>query len=224
MAISVKIATAQRNPTPATSNNITDPEDDVLTLNANLATCATTDLHPELDIDTMVRSSQTFVITLHENFDTTSYHMYLLMIEDGSDEYTVTLTGGLGVSLMNPTSQFWGDSGWGTFPLVEVGSMSGDTLTINIPTDALTITNSMDWNFVSMYTDPNTGILYVDGAPDSSLPGYCPGYELPDGNGDGLLDDDGSSIPGYEFMTLLLITSFTASGIIYVYTKKNRFK
>ncbi len=234
MTISIEIATAQPNPVPATSDNINDPQGDVIILSFSTLTCEETSLHDELDIDSVVRSGQTFTITLYELFSEiplSGGYLNVFMIEDGSDVYTAAYIDVLDmVTFVTDEGDNWDGSAWSTGMPASVGSVSGKTLTIQIPTAALTITNSMEWNFATYFTDPVTSVMYIDMAPDSELPGFCPGTTTPDddddGNGDASPDDDGdgSSIPGYEFMSLLLITSFTVSGIIYIYLKKNKFK
>ncbi len=232
MTISIEIATAQQNPIPATSDSINDPQGDVIILSFATLTCEETSLHDELDIDTVVRSGQTFTITLYELFTEiplSGGYLNVFMIEDGSDVYTAVYIDALDmVTFVTDEGDDWDGSAWSAGNSASVGSASGKILTITIPTAALTITNSMEWNFATYYTDPVTSVMYVDMAPDSELPVFCLGTTTPDDdddddwNGDG--DDDGSSIPGYEFMSLLLITSFTVSGIIYIYMKKNKFK
>ncbi len=235
MSISIEIATAQQNPITSTADSVNDPQGDVIIWNLATGTCEDTSLHDELDIDTMVRSGQTFTITLYEDFTEIPLaggYLNVFMIEDGSDIYSAAYIDVLGiVTFANDDSDSWDGSVWNGGMAASIGSVSGKTLTIEIPTAALTITSSMEWNFATYYKDPDTSVTYMDITPNSELD-FCSGYTPPDDTtpddttpDDTTPDDgDGNEIPGYEFISLLLITSFTVSGIIYIYMKKNKFK
>jgi hypothetical protein len=227
ITINLKKAISQPNPVTATADNVDDPQNDFVIFDSFEQTCESTSLHPELDIDTMVRTGQQIVVTFHEYLTLVTDYSHVLAIDNGTDTFWVAYWGyAYGVTLTWVAVGTWDGSGWGMGTPVEIGLLSADlkTLTVNIPSEAISLTGSMEWVFTYNFTDSTTNIVYMDITPNEKFADMCPNYDP--GNGNGGEDGDGGpldSIPGYKLSISMSISILTI-GIIYIYTKKNRIK
>lgn len=200
----------------STADDITDPAGDMIEIDGNAKTWKPTDLHTEIDIDTMIHSGQNFTITLHETVLTTSSYMYYFMIyediDDPSTIYTVMFYSTMSGFFSNPNGQYWTTSGWGSMPgAVTVGTISGDEFEIGIPSSALTLETSHNWLFMSMYNGANN-MSYMDICPDSLRSRFLGLFSGPSGD----------KISGYELPVLIGITAMFS--VIFVYMYKKRIK
>lgn len=201
----------------STADNITDPADDIVEVNGNEKTWKPTDLHTEVDIDTMIRSGQNFTITLHETVLTTENYRYSFSIyediDDSSTIYTVMFISTMSGYFVNPNGQYWTTSGWALtlYDVVTVGTISGDKFEISIPSSALALQTSHNWVFMSMYNGANN-MSYVDICPDSLRGALLEGISGPSGDG----------ISGYELPVLIGIIAMFSVVFVYIYKKRIR--
>ncbi|MFW9987560.1 MAG: hypothetical protein ACFFC3_02810 [Candidatus Odinarchaeota archaeon] len=213
IVINIKVGTTQTNPISATSDHYRDPKSDVVIYDNETKTSRATSLHPELDIDSMTRSGQVIVVTVYEHFDFSLGHTYFLKIEDGKDEYISTYSYDLDIVSLTKTGEgVWNGTEWTNGEPTNIGFLSGKTLTINIPSTALAMKSTMYWSFWYQYTDPETGVVYLDVAPEYELVELCPDY------------DPGQGIPGYELSIIILITSLFTIGLVILKTKVLKYK
>jgi len=200
----------------STADDITDPADDIIEVNGDEKTWKPTDLHTEIDIDTMVRSGQDFTITLHETVRTTSSYMYSFIIyediDDSSTIYTVTFYSTMSGFFINPEGLFWTTGGWSlSFSgAVTVGNISSDEFEISIPSSALALQTSHNWFFTSQYTGAANNMSYVDICPDSLRGELLEGFSGP----------SDEAISGYELPVLIGITTMFSVVFVYIYKKR----
>ena len=213
LIFSISLATIARSDLKlSTSDNITDPADDVIGVDMFNRKWKPTDLHSELDIDTMIRSDQDFTITFHATIQTGQYYQYGLAIyeEVGVDTYSVNFMYGNDGYLWGPEG-YWTSTGWGYSSLDEiiVGTISGDTVQISIPSEALTIQTSHNWGFMAAFVDESANTTYVDFCPDGLRNDMLEGFSGPS-----------STIAGYELPILIGFGAIFTIGLIYIYKKQ----
>lgn len=226
-------------PKKSTADNIDDPPNDVIAYNSTAETCNSTSLFAELDIDTMTRSGQQFIVTLFLPFRLNMGYDYILSIVDEGKTYVVYGTTE-DLVLAKPDMSYWNGTEFTTTGVpVIIGSISVNVMTADVPIDVVNITDSTTWTFAASYNDEeNSGYIYLDFCPDESSSVVC--REEDNGNGDGNGDDDVdddvddedkyrldvtfwdlvNSIPGYEMPLLILIVIVVSVGLIYKFRKK----
>lgn len=214
LIFSISLATFARSDLKlSTSDNITDSADDVIVVDATNRNWKPTDLHSELDINTMIRSDQNFTITFHETIQTGANYQYALGIFeefDDEDTYSVNFRSGNDGYLWGPDG-FWTSTGWGYTSLneISVGTISGNTVEISIPSDALTINTTHNWGFMAIFADQSANKTYADFCPDELRSDILEGYSGPS-----------STIAGYELPILIGFTTIFTFGLIYIYRKQ----
>ncbi|MFX1499506.1 MAG: hypothetical protein ACFFDH_00925 [Promethearchaeota archaeon] len=147
LIISISLGTVTRADLKlSTDDNITDPANDLIVIDYNTTSWEYTDLHTELDINTMIRINQNFTITFHSTIHTEVYYNYEFYIyeltESSETNYRVRLYGANTGYLEGPAG-YWTSTGWSfSNTPIRVGTISGDKVEIGIPSDALTLQSS----------------------------------------------------------------------------------
>lgn len=197
----------------STADNVNDPTNDMILVDYNENSWKSTTLHPELDIDTMIRSSQDFTITFHETISSEINYSYQLLIYERLEhagQYTVMFMSGNDGYLFDPAG-YWTTTGWSitSYDRVIVGTISSNKVEISIPGEALTIQSSHDWAFIAIYADYLVNNTYMDLCPNDIRDKMLEGFSGPS-----------SAIAGYELPILIGFTAIFTIGLIYIYRKQ----
>jgi len=195
----------------STSDTVNDPANDVIFVNNSAMTWDYATIHLELDIDTLTRLGQNFTITYHDNITIDIDYTYALAIYKtwGDVDYAVTFMSENGY-LYNGSNYHWNGTDWslGVGDAYSIGVISGNTVEISIPTQALLVDNSWNWYFQGIYQD--IGFSYVDGCPNEIVKILLEDYKGP------------SRIIGYELSIIIGIIIISTLGLIYRIKKGNK--
>ena len=200
----------------STADNVNDSANDVIVVNIIKKSWKSTNLHPELDIDTMIHSSQDFTITFHETIIKEVNYSYQFIIYEtlmAEEQWSVMfMSGGDGYLICH--LGFWTTTGWShsSTDLISVGTISGKNIEISIPGEALTIQSSHNWVSFALYADYLANKTYMDACPNNRRDMMLKGFSGPSDVG----------ISGYELPILIGITAMHSIIFIYIYKKQKK--
>jgi len=201
----------------STSDTEIDPTNDVIFVNNTAMTWDYATIHSELDINNMTRSGQNFTISFYENITIDIYYSYALGIYKtwgDSVNFTVNFMSEKGY-FYNIDMYHWNGTGWslGYGDAKSVGVISGNTIEISIPTQALIVDNSWNWYCQGVYQE--IGFAYVDGCPNEIVNLMLEDYIGPPGP-----PEPPGVIYGFELSTIVGTIIISIFGLIYLLKKR----